>query len=354
MRQSGPALGDSFEILHIAPRQGHAAMYGPSCEALARLAAGEINSSDGILGRETCLTVLDGGGDPIELGREVSALIATGLVRAVTGNPVSSDRLSIMRAVAGRVPCLFGYGHDGLAPYQPGTFMIAEHPGALTYHVVRWLYREYGLHRWVLLVSDFGWAWRYAAVLRRLLAPPHVVFAEYAVPIGAADFEPVLGHPMLDLADGLLLVMTSGDAVRFNRAFAATGRAERQVRVGPTFDEDVLLAGGPGANRNVFVASSSLPDRADSRALRDRYGQWYREFPPAVGRFAYGSYLSVHALAALVQAVGSPEVPRIHSALHARSVFEGPPGEFRFWDDQILRPVRIARADGVDLTVLTG
>ncbi|WP_194853136.1 ABC transporter substrate-binding protein [Nocardia sp. SYP-A9097] len=347
--------GARFEILHIAPRQGHAGVYGPSCEALAELALREVNAHGGVLGRELCLTMVDGGAEPGRLGAEVSALLATGMVQAVTGSPNAAGRGPVMRAAAGRaVPCVFGIGHDGMAPSQSGTFMIGEHPGALTYATMRWLYREYGLRNWAIVTTDYRWTLRMTARLRRRVAAPHRVLAEFVLPMGVYEFTGVLTDPRLDAADGVLLFLFPGDAVRFNRAFTESGRARYQVRLGPSFDENILLAGGPAANRNVFVASSTLLDPAQDRELRDRYLRTRNDFAPAIGRFAYGSYLSVQALRTMVEAVGAPSIPGIHAALSERSVLAGPGGEFRFWDDQILRPVRIAHADGVDLTLLTG
>ncbi|WP_330183635.1 ABC transporter substrate-binding protein [Nocardia sp. NBC_01503] len=352
MRATNPP-GARFEVLHIAPLQGHAGVYGPSCEALAQLALDEINSDTGILGRELCLTLVDGGVEPERLGAEVSALLSTGLVQAITGSPTAAGRMAVMRAAAGRVPCVFGIGHDGLAPSQSGTFMIGEHPGALTYTTMRWLNREYGLRNWAILTSDYRWALRMSARLRRRLTAPHRVVGEFVLPMGTREFTGVLTDPRLEAADGVLLFLIPGDAVRFNRAFTESGRAARQVRLGPSFDENILLAGGPGANANVFVASSTLADPATDRELRERYLRTRNDFAPAFGRFAYGSYLSVQALRAMVEAVGAPSIPDIHAALRERSVLTGPAGEFRFWDDQILRPVRIAHAEGVILTVLT-
>lgn len=343
-----------FEILHIVPRQGHAAVYAPSSEALARLAIDEINSHTGILGREFCLTLVDGGAEPQRLGAEVSALLATGLVKAVTGNPPAAGRRAVMRAAAGRAPCVFGLGHDGLAPSQSGVFMIGEHPGALTYTTMRWLYREYGLHNWVVVTSAYRWALRMVTQWRRRLAAPHRVLAEFVLPMGTSEFDGVLTDPRLEAADGVLLFLIPGDAVRFNRAFTESGRAATQVRLGPSFDENILLAGGPAANRNVFVASSMLPNPAADRELHERYLRSHNDFAPAFGRFAYGSYLSIQAMRAMVEAVGAASIPSIHAALRERSVLTGPAGEFPFWDDQILRPVRVAHADGVDLRVLTG
>ncbi|WP_067841974.1 ABC transporter substrate-binding protein [Nocardia lijiangensis] len=346
---------DAVEIVNIAPMCGAGALIGPSCVAAANLAMAEINSGTGILGREVCVTTIDGGGPPQRVHDEVSALLATGMVHAVTGIPMPENRYAIMRAAAGRAPCLFGVGHDGLATEEPGVFMIGEHPGIQTLVAVDWLHREFGARRWAVVASDYLWSRRIAPTLREILAPRHTVVAEHFVPLGAEDFGAVLDDPRLDTADGVILLLVGADAARFNRAFTAAGRADRQFRTGPTIDENVLLAGGLDANRNIYVPSSVIPDRrsADDRDLLDRYLRLHRGFAPTFSRFANGVYHSLHALRTAVDTAGSFETARIHGALANRPVLEGPSGAFTFRGDQVVRPTFVARAEGVDFETLT-
>ncbi|MGV9610566.1 ABC transporter substrate-binding protein [Nocardia xishanensis] len=346
---------DVVEIVNIAPLHGAGAIIGPSCVAAANLATAEINSGTGILGREVCITTIDGGGPPQRVYDEVSALLATGMVHAVTGIPMPENRSGIMRAAAGRAPCLFGVGHDGLAAEEPGVFMIGEHPGIQTIVAVDWLHREFGARRWAVVANDYLWSRRIAPALREILAPRHTVVAEYFVPLGAADFGAVLDDPRLDTADGVILLLLGADAARFNRAFTAAGRADRQFRTGPTIDENVLLAGGPDANGNIYVPSGTIPDRrsAEDRDLLDRYLRLHHGFAPAFSRFANGVYHSLHALRTAVDAAGSFETARIHGALADRAVLEGPSGAFTFRGDQVVRPTFVARAAGVDFETLT-
>lgn len=346
---------DAVEIVNIAPLHGAGAIIGPSCVAAANLAVAEINSGTGILGREVCVTTIDGGGPPQRVYDEVSALLATGMVHAVTGIPMPENRVAIMRAAAGRAPCLFGVGHDGLAGEEPGVFMIGEHPGIQTLVAVDWLYREFGARRWAVVASDYLWSRRIAPTLREVLAPRHTVVAEHFVPIGAENFDAVLDDPRLDAADGVILLLIGADAARFNRAFTAAGRAGRQFRTGPTIDENVLLAGGLDANRDIYVPSSVIPDRrsADHRDLLDRYLRLHHGFAPAFSRFANGAYRALHALRTAVDTAGSFETARIHGALADRPVLEGPSGEFTFRGDQIVQPTLVARATGVDFETLT-
>ncbi|MBF6211809.1 ABC transporter substrate-binding protein [Nocardia puris] len=342
------------EIINIAPRTGAGAIVGPSCEAAAALAAAEMNEGTGILGREVCVTTIDGGGPPQRVADEVSALLATGMVHAITGIPMPENRSAVTRAAAGRAPCVFGVGHDGLDPELPGVFMIGEHPGIQTLVAVNWLYREFGARRWAVVASEYGWSRRITPALRTILAPTHEIVAEHFVPLGATAFDDVLGDPRLDDADGVILLLVGGDAARFNRAFTRAGRADRQFRTGPTIDENVLLAGGLDANRNIYVPSRVIPDRrcAGDRDLLDRYRRLHRGFAPTFSRFANGVYRSLHALRAVADATGSFDTTTMHRTLADRPVLESAVGTFTFRGDQIVTPTFLTRAAGADFETL--
>lgn len=83
----------ALNIALVYPMQGPAGIFGPACEACARLAAEEVNrAGGGVLGEELRLVEVDGGGDPQRVAGEVEALVATGVVQGVTGWHISSVR----------------------------------------------------------------------------------------------------------------------------------------------------------------------------------------------------------------------------------------------------------------------
>ncbi|MBF6173034.1 ABC transporter substrate-binding protein [Nocardia blacklockiae] len=345
---------DTFEILNVVPLRGSGGIIGPSCEAAAALAETEINSAGGILGREVRVTTVDGGGTPCAIAREVSAFLATGMVGAVTGIPMPDVRAGVVHAVDGRVPALFGIGDDGQFGSRRGVFMIGENPGAQTVHALDWLYREFGAHRWAVVASDYIWSRRMVPALRRALGLPHTVVAEFTFPEGCANYDAALNDPRLDRADGVIVLLVGADAARFNRAFAAVGRAERQLRTGPTADENLLAAVGPRANANFYVPSSVIPDprlRPDQERI-ERYRRLHGSFAPSFSRFATCIYQSLHTLGAMVNTVGSSDVQRIHTRVDTGMVFEHDAGEFTLRGDQLQQPVRIFRANGAEFEVL--
>ncbi|MBB5913173.1 ABC-type branched-subunit amino acid transport system substrate-binding protein [Nocardia transvalensis] len=345
---------ETVEILNVVPLRGSGGIIGASCEAAARLAELEINSGSGILGREARITTIDGGGPADEVAREVSAFLATGMVHAITGIPMPDVRAGIMAAADGRVPCLFGIGDEGHFGPRRGVFMIGENPGAQTVAALEWLHREFGAHRWAIVASDYIWSRLMVPTLRGLLDRPHELVAEYVFPLGTEDFGAALDDPRLDTADGVIVLLVGGDAARFNRAFAASGRADHQFRTGPTADENLLAAGGPFANANIYVPSSVIPDprlRTDRERL-ERYHRLHGRFAPSFSRFATCNYQSLHVLQGLTAAAKSIEVDRIHTTVDSGLVLDRATGEFTLSGNQFEQPVRVCRANGAEFEPL--
>lgn len=353
-----PAFGESpdgtIEILNIVPMQGPGGIVAPSCDAAISLAVDEINHGTGILGREIRTTNIDGGRDPRVVAEEVGALLATGMVDAITGWHTSAVRLAVARANAGRVPYLFATGHEGLTNELPGVLMLGEHPAGQTLPAIHWLQRELGVRRWAIIGNDYIWPYESARAVRASLTDPDAIVLERFVPLGSPDFGRFLEEPALAQADGILILMVGADVSRFNRQFAATGRADRQIRISPAADENVLLAAGPAANHNFYAASSFFIDErtADGRDRLIRYRRLHGSFAPALTSFSNMSYEAVHTLRAIAEKVGSLEVPEIHAALDQGVLLETPGGTRGFFGNQAVQHGYIARANGVDFDIL--
>lgn len=353
-----PAFGESpegtIEILNIVPMQGPGGIVAPSCDAAISLAVDEINRGTGILGREIRTTNIDGGRPPHEVASEVSALLATGMVDAITGWHTSAVRRVVAKATASRVPYLFATGHEGLPDELPGVLMLGEHPAGQTLPALHWLAREHGIRRWAIIGNDYIWPRESAKAIRNSLADPGDVVLERFVPLGAPDFGDFLSHPALDKADGVVILMVGADVSRFNRQFAATGRAAGQLRISPAADENVLLAGGASANHNFYVASSFFIDEhtSDGRDRVDRYRKLHGEFAPALTSFSNMTYEAIHTLAGLAHAVGSLRVPDVLGAIDHGVLLETPGGQRAFQGNQAIQHGYIARANGVRFDIV--
>lgn len=346
-----------IEILNIVPQQGPGGIFAPSCEAAISLAVEEINSGPGILGRELRATHIDGGREPHEVAEEVSALLATGMVHAVTGWHTSAVRKAVSRVTAGRVPYLFATDHEGGNESPPGLFMVGSDPGRQILPALRWLRRELGARRWAIIGNDYVWPRRTADAVRAELgergaaALERFIPLEMFVPLGTRDFEGFLSDPRLDTVDGVIVLLVGADVARFNRQFARLGRDERQLRVSPAVDDNVLLAGGRGANRNLYVPSSFFVNGPGGRDRLARYRRLHGEFAPALTNFSNTEYEAIRTLRAMVTAAGSLDVRRLHAAVEG-AVLETPSGRIGFDGNQVVLPGYIARAEGVSFEIL--
>ncbi|MBY8857612.1 substrate-binding domain-containing protein [Nocardia sp. CA2R105] len=342
---------DVIEILNIVPLQGSGGIVAPSCEAAVALAVAEINGGDGILGREVRVTTVDGGREPAEVAQEVSALLATGMVDAITGWHISAVRRAVAHAADARVPYLFATIHEDLPDEPPGVLMVGESPAGNVLPAMDWLYRQFGTRRWAIIGNDYIWPRTTARAVRA--AYPGAVTLERFLPLGTEDFATFLDDPRLDRVDGIVLLLVGMDAVRFNQQFAQTGRAAYQVRVSPAIDETVLLAAGAAANENLYVASAFFPDRVGDPDRLVRYHRMHGRFAPALTFFSNTSYEAIHLIGSMARTLGSLEVPRMRAALADGLMLETPSGGKVFRGDRAERADgMIARAEGVQLHVL--
>lgn len=342
---------DVIEVLNIVPLQGSGGIVAPSCEAAVALAVAEINGSAGILGREVRVTTIDGGRAPHEVAAEVSALLATGMIDAITGWHISAVRRAVARAADGRVPYLFATTHEDLPNEPPGVLMIGESPAGHILPAMDWLHRQYGTRRWAIIGNDYIWPLATARAVKA--AHPGAITLEQYVPLGTADFSDFLNDPRLAAADGIVLLLVGTDVVRFNQQFARTGRAASQVRVSPAIDETCLLAAGAAASENLYVASAFFPDGPGDPDLMARYHRLHGQFAPQLTYFGNTSYQAMHMLRSMSQALGSLEVTRMQAALIEGLTLEAPSGARTFRDNHAVRDSGfIARAEGVNLRII--
>ncbi|GGK59231.1 substrate-binding domain-containing protein [Nocardia camponoti] len=352
MPQRRSARAETIDIVSIVPRQGPGGIIAPSCSAALSLAVAELNSATGILGREIKLTTIDGGRDPNEVATEVGALLATGMVGAITGWHTSAVRRAVGRAVDGRVPYLYATDHEGLRDEHPGVLMVGEHPERQTVPAMAWLRAELGVRTWAVIGNDYIWPRQTVRAVRANLPSPTDLVLERYVPLGTTDFTDFLSDPILNAVDGVLVLMVGADTVRFNRAFAATGRDLSTVRLSPAVDENVLLSAGPTANKNLYVASSFFLDKQADEARQARYTAHNGEFAPVLTTFSASTYEAMHLLGRLTDRVGTLDVEALSAAMAGGVILDGPGTRRGFIGNQAIGPAFLARADDVEFDII--
>jgi urea transport system substrate-binding protein len=339
---AAPRLAGTGElkVALIVPRSGPAGMFGPSCELSARLAADELNTTDGAGGRAVRLVPVDGGAPPQQVARQTDRLISSGLVDAVVGWHISAVRQALTPKVRGRVPYIYTALYEG-GERAPGVYLTGETPATQLLPAMRLLGEGRGVRRWCVIGNDYVWPRVTAAAARRYARSCGAqVAAEAYVPLGTADFAGVLRRIERCRADAVLVLLVGDDAVRFNRAFAAAGLHERALRLSTLMDENMLLASGPDATKDLWAAAGYFETLATPSALSfgARYARRFGVHAPPVGSPGESCYEGIRLLAALCR---------------GRSDFEGARGALSVQDNHVGQPVYLAEASTLDFHIHT-
>ncbi|EOD64493.1 Transcriptional regulator [Amycolatopsis vancoresmycina DSM 44592] len=345
---------DTWTVAMVVPLRGPAGLFGPSCEAITGLAAHELNESGGVLGREVRYEIVDGGAPPAEVARRVGALVATGAVDAVSGWHISSVRNALAPVVAGRVPYAYTSLYEG-GERRPGIFCTGETPRLQVAPALRWLRDHLGVRRWFVAGDDYVWPRLSTVAVRGFVRELGLrVEAEAFVGLGAGDMARLVRRVEASACDAVLMLLVGDDAVRFNREFARRGLHERVLRYSPLMEENMLLASGAAATRNLFVSAAYFRSLAGADALDlvGRYTGLHGSTAPALNNAAESCYEGLHTLAHLMRRAGSAELPALNAALDG-AAYHGPRGTVEFRGGLARQPVHLAVADGYDFDVVT-
>ncbi|MEH1129745.1 substrate-binding domain-containing protein [Micromonospora sp. CPCC 206061] len=348
------SVGDvTINVALVVPLQGPAGVFGPSCELCAILAAEEVNAAGGVLGRELRLVPVDGGAPPDEVAAEVEALVHMGAVHGVTGWHISSVRQALAPRIAHRVPYVYTALYEG-GERTEGVFLTSETPVDQLLPAMRLLGRERRVRRWYVVGNDYVWPRRSARAARRYaLASGGRVCGETYLPLGARDYREVLRRIEHAEADAVVMLLVGNDAVRFNRAFAASGLDARCLRLSTLMDENMLLASGARATAGLYSTAGFFAGLVTQENL-DFHGRYARRFgaeAPPLGSLGESCYEGVRLLAALIARARTLDVRAIGVSAEAVT-YEGPRGLLRMRDRHVRQRIYLAEADALDFRVV--
>jgi urea transport system substrate-binding protein len=280
--------------------------------------------------------------------------VETGVVDAVSGWHISSVREAVAPALAGRVPYAYPTLYEG-GETRPGVFCCGETPEVQIAPALRWLRDELGVRRWFVVGDDYVWPHTSARATRDFARRLGLeVVGEAFAALGAIDVDALLTAVERSACDGVLMLLVGQDAVEVNREFARRGLDDRLVRFSPLMEENMLLASGPDATADLFVAAAYFRSMATAGALDLQSSYLHRHGlgAPALSHAAESCYEGLHALAALAARAGTDD-PASWDAVVDGTAWEGPRGTVEFRDRRARQPVHLAVADGVDFDVLT-
>ncbi|WP_333767081.1 substrate-binding domain-containing protein [Streptomyces sp. IBSBF 2435] len=337
----------------VVPLHGPGGILGPSCELAAQLAAEELNAAGGVAGRPVRLVPVDGAGPPHRVAAEVEALVRLGAVDAVVGWHISAVRRALAPRIAHLVPYVYTAQYEG-GERTPGVFLTGETDRRHLLPAMRLLAEATGVRRWFTVGNDYVWPRVTAGAARRhARACGGRTVGEALLPLGSADFGPVLRGIERAEADAVLMLLVGADAVRFNRAFAAYGLPARCQRLSTHMDENMLLASGADGTAGLWAAAGYFETLATAESLdfSRRFARRFGVDAPVVGSLGESCFEGLRLLGALAERAGSLDVRAMH-AVRDSVGYEGPRGALRLRGNHLDQRVYLARADIFDFAVV--
>jgi ABC-type branched-subunit amino acid transport system substrate-binding protein len=323
--------------------------------ASGELAVHEINLAGGLLGREVCLRIVDGGRAPREVAAEIESLVRTGSVHAVTGWHTSAVRKAVVPRIDARVPYVYTAVYEG-GERSPGVFLTGETPRRQVLPAIQWMAREMNVRDWCIVGDDYIWPRVSARLAHWYTAQCGArIVDELFVPVGIEEFGPALRRVERSRAQGVLMFLLGSDAVRFNRAFTEMRLHDRMVRLSPLMDENMLLATGAANSHELYSAAGFFETMAtaDSLDFERRYVGRYGPAAPTLTSQGESCYEGMTLLARMVEQARSIETSRLCEAVESRPVaYEGPRGVVRMQANHLVQQIYLARASGLEFDVL--
>ncbi|GAA1382377.1 substrate-binding domain-containing protein [Kitasatospora putterlickiae] len=354
-----PREAPTLRVGLVVPQSGTLGLTGPSALDGALLAAHEVNAGGGVRGLPLELVLVDGGGTPAEVAREVALLLDAGAVDAVAGCHSSDVHRAVEAVTTGRTAYVFTPPHEG-GGRLPGVFCTGADPARQLDGAVERLTERHRLRRWALVGNDYIWphAVHRAAGEAVARAGARVVLRRH-LPFGTAEraLEPLLDALRAERADAVLLSLIGADLVRFNRALRRTGLDRRLVRLSCALEENSLLAYGGDATGTLYSAMPSFASLAEERRVRlaEQHRAVFGPHAPVLDAYAVGLYDGLHLLAALA-ARGELVADGGLERAAARLLRGDGAAVRRAWARAPLGPapdgVHLARAEGLGFTVL--
>lgn len=348
-----PNRAPSWRVGMIVPLRGSAGIFGPSCQAVAELAAAEFNQEDGVLGREVELEFIDAGQPAAEVAMRVSTLAAEGRLDAVTGWHISSVRHALVPAIDGRLPYVYTSLYEG-GEHRSGVYCSGEVPNFQILPALVWMAENLGKRRWWVVGHDYVWPRQTAAVLSQACAELGIDIAGQSfVRMDAGHVDMLVEEVAEADCDGVLMLLVGHEAALFNRLFAERGLSDRMVRYSPLMEENMLMASGCDATEDLYVSAGFFRTLVTpgSFDLQARYAAFHGTGAPPLNNVAESCYEGMHTLAHLARLAGSVCVQDMNRVVGELG-YDGPRGTVQFHGNQAVHPVHLARVDGLDFEII--
>lgn len=351
-RKDTPRSYGPIRIGLLVPFQGADAIWGPSCQYSAVLAAAELNEKGGILGRQIELLAADAGGSPEAVVERARDLVERQGANALIGVHLSSVRLALAEAFAGRVPYVFAPLFEG-GNDRAGVFAIGEIPERQFSGPVHHMMQQYRARRWFLVGNDYVWPRASHNWIRRFVTENggEVIGEEY-VGIGEETGQLV---DLIEEAqpDIVFQSLVGSECLPFNRDFAARGLGRQIIRLSGAIEENTLMAIGEDSTENLFCAAGyfSALKTLENRRFLKRYRDAFGTSAPVQGVLSEACYEGLQFFGALATKAQSLDLASMNGALEGLR-FESARGVTTVRNGVAHGPTFLARADGTEFEIL--
>src|SRR5690606_9515285 len=343
---------ENYRIGLLVPMCGSAGLWGPSCIASAEVAQAELNSGDGILGKQVEFILVDAAIESEDtLYRTVHEMIEQNEIDAIVGMHISAVRQQLAKVVRGRVPYVYTPLYEG-GEKSPGVFAIGETPTDQLLPALRTVSDRHRVKNWALIGNDYVWPRASNSLARQSIRAMggNVTFEQYT-PFGEDRTEQLLGELAARDVDGVLISFVGQDAVDFNRAFGAMSLDRKMVRLSCAIEENGLLAIGEENSKRLYASASyfSVLDTPANNSFKERYHNQHGERAPTLNALGQSLYEGVHFLAELTgRTEPDQEFVPGRTVLKYRSAREA-----RYISNTVkTMPIYLARADGYKFSIV--
>jgi ABC-type branched-subunit amino acid transport system substrate-binding protein len=344
---------DPLKVAVMIPLSGPAALFGPSSRSCSELAAEEINSRGGILGRPVELLFGDGGLPPAEATQAALKLWKGSGAQAFIGMHDSAVRVALVGLFKGNVPYIYTPTYEG-GECARGTYVFAETPQQQLEPVIPWLATERSIKRWYFIGNDYVWPRDTNKAAKGYVSASggQVVGEEY-LPFTVDNFDSNLARIRESKADAVLVTLVGGASVGFNRSFASFGLADNVARLGTLIEENTLAGIGAQNSANLYSSSGyfGTVETPAARAFAARYARKFGEKAPPLNALAESCLEGLLLLEALGRKAGSVGVAAFEKAAEG-TTYDGPRGKVVLHGRHSSKDIHLARAEGTAFRVV--
>jgi ABC-type branched-subunit amino acid transport system substrate-binding protein len=345
---------DTLRIGLLLPYQGPIGLWGLSSEKCAQLAAAELNTYKGILGKEIELVPIDASGNPIEVANRTMSLIEEYDLGALVGMHTSDIRVELVNRLNGTIPFIYTPMYEG-GENHLGVFMTGETPSNLLSSMFSWLFQNFEANSWYMIGNDYCWPRKTNELAKNILRDNgKVIQGETYLPFDYVNFDNELDQIEKMKPDVVFVTLLGQCSLQFNRQFGERGLDQNTLRYCCAIEENMLYGIGEKNTRNLFSTMGYHQHlKTESAKNFSRfYDATFGEEAPAVNQFASSCYDGIMLLSHLGERAGSLACPELEIAASENIRFMSSRGESSLQDRHVISKLHIVEAQGVDFVTI--